>query len=452
MNLTVKEIALAANGKMIGCENPYTIENIVTDSRIAKKGSLFVALKGDTFDGHDFIGDVLLKGCRAVLSEKETDVPEDTLQIVVRDTKKALGDIAKYYISKKDILKIAVTGSVGKTTTKEMIASVCEEISKTLKTEGNFNNDIGLPLTAYRLNDEKIGIFEMGMNHFGEIEYLSEIVKPDIAVITNIGHSHIENLGSQEGILKAKLEVLKNLSEDGTIILNGDDKLLYGAKDSIKVKKIYIGINNKDCDLKAENIKEYDNFTEFTFEGEIYRINLLGTHNIYNALMAIAIGRLAGGSKNEIKNGLLKYKPYGIRQNIIENNGYKIIADCYNAAPDSMIASLDVLSKVKGGRKIAVFGSVAELGNKRDELLFEVGKKIKDFDISELITVTEDALSINEGARVSGFLNEKNFKSNKEALKYLKEIIKKDDVVLIKGSRKYKMEEISEGLLQKEDA
>ena len=385
MNLTVKEIAVAVGGKIIGCDNPYTIKNIVTDSRKADANSLFVAIKGDNFDGHSFISNVAEKGCKAAIVSSLDSENKNVTFIKVEDTKKALGDIARYYIAKKDITKIAVTGSVGKTTTKEMLASVCGNINKTLKTEGNFNNDIGLPLTAYRLEDEETAIFEMGMNHFGEIDYLSDIVKPDIAVITNIGYSHVENLGSREGILKAKLEVVNHMNKDGILVLNGDDDLLYSIKDSIDIKKIYIGINNKNCDLVAENIKEENNATTFKSGGEEYKILTLGIHNVYNALTAIAVGKLICDDEEKIKEGLLNFKTGGIRQNIIECRGYTVIADCYNASPDSMIASMDVLSKVKSKRKIAVLGSVAELGEKRDELLYEVGSKIKNYNIDELI-------------------------------------------------------------------
>ena len=221
-------------------------------------------------------------------------------------------------------------------------------------------------------------VFEMGMSHFGEIEYLSDIVKPHIAVITNIGYSHLENLGSREGILKAKLEVLNGMDEDGVIILNGDNEFLYGAKDSIKIKTIFVGINNPDCNIKAENIREEDGRVFFTLEGEEYELSVPGVHNVYNALSTIAVGRLLGGDTKDIKEGLIDYKPDGIRQNIIKHNGYTVIADCYNASPDSMIASLDVLKNLESERKFAVLGSVAELGETRDQLLYEVGKKIKD--------------------------------------------------------------------------
>lgn len=448
MKLSIEEIVYAVSGELIGKSKVSDVEEVVTDSRKANEKSLFIALKGENFDGHSFVKNVYDNGCRVILVHEDINLEEDIAVIKVSDTKKALGDLASYYIEKKNINKIAITGSVGKTTTKDMVYAVCDKIEKTLKTLGNFNNDIGLPLTAFRLEDEKTGIFEMGMSHFGEIEYLSKIVKPHIAVITNIGYSHIENLGSREGILKAKLEVLKYMDKDSTIVLNGDNELLYGARNEINIRKIYVGINNKDCDLVAENIREYDGKISFEANGEIYEINVPGIHNVYNALSAIAVGKLVGGTEKHIKAGLIEFKPDGIRQNIIKHNGYTVIADCYNAAPDSMIASLDVLIKLGAERKTAVFGSVAELGEIRDELLYEVGKEAAKSGIDELVTVSEDALSINKGANDAGFYNTKNFKTNSEALEYLKNNITPGDAVLIKGSRKYKMEEISEGLLK----
>lgn len=446
MFLSIEEIVKATGGKLSEKGDALTIKKIDTDSRVVDSDSLFVALKGENNDGHNYIEDVINKGCRAILVSDEKKNYGVT-SILVKDTKIALGDIARYYVKKLNPKRIAITGSVGKTTTKEMIASVCEAVDKTGKTKGNFNNDIGVPLTAFSLNDEKIAIFEMGMNHFGEIEYLSDIVKPEIAVITNIGYSHIENLGSREGILKAKLEILKGMDKDSYLILNGDDPYLYSVKNKINAKLIYFGIENKECDIIAYDIKEEDGTTVFKVGTEEYKINVPGIHNVYNALSGIATGRLLTDDISKIKEGLLNFKPDGIRQNIVKKDGYTFIIDCYNAAPDSMIASLNVLKNISGKRKIAVFGSVAELGDVRDSLLYNVGKKVSECGLYELITLSEDALSINKGAKDNGFLREKNFSSNKEILEYLKSIMEKDDVILIKGSRKYKMEEISEGLV-----
>ena len=447
MKLTVREIAKAVSGEIISKGEITEITKVCTDSRIADSECLFIPIKGDKFDGHDFLTDVTVnKGCKVVLSSEELSL-KDTTVILCEDTKKAMGDLARYYIKKVNPKRIAVTGSVGKTTTKDMLASVLSNIGKTLKTDGNFNNNIGVPLTAFRLEDEKISIFEMGMNHFGEIDYLSKIVKPEIAVITNIGYSHIENLGSQEGILKAKLEIVNGMDDNGILVLNGDDPLLYSVKDKLSKKVIYYGVKNKECDIYPEVVKNMGDFTLFTVSGEEYRINIPGEHNVLNALCAVAIGKMLGGSYDEISSGLSGFRAEGIRQNIIKKDGFTIIADCYNAAPDSMVAALKVLKEYPGKRKIAVFGSVLELGSYRDKLLYELGEKIAIMGTDMLITVTEDALAINKGAEAKGF-SSVNIENNEKTLEYLRKIIKKDDVILIKGSRKYKMEEISEGLLK----
>lgn len=448
MLLTVNEIVTAVSGKIISGSDAEKISKITTDSRTADSMSLFIPLIGEKFDAHDFISDVVLnKGCRVVLSSREMTFENATV-IYVDDTKKAMGDLAGYYIKKINPMKIAVTGSVGKTTTKDMLFSVINKLGSTLKTQGNFNNDIGVPLTVFRLEEEKNAIIEMGMSHFGEIEYLTKIVKPDIAVITNIGHSHIENLGSREGILKAKLEVVKGMSKEAVLVLNGDDPYLYGAKNTLEQRVIYYGINNKECDIYPDEIINLGDSTEFTVSGEKYRINLPGEHNVLNALCAIAIGKMLEGSYESIRDGLLEFKAEGIRQNIIKKDGFTVIADCYNAAPNSMLAALKVLKSYPGKRKIAVFGSVLELGEYRDKLLYELGEKIPEIGIDMLVTVTGDALSINEGAISKGFENAVNVENNEKALEYLKENVKPGDVILIKGSRGYKMEEISEGLVK----
>lgn len=447
MYFTIRELVDITNGILLNEGTVNGISDVTTDSRKADGNSLFIPLHGETKDGHEFIENACKNGCKVVLCDIDVPLVSDVTFIKVKDTMIAMGDIAREHIKRVAPKKIAITGSVGKTTTKELVASVFEKIDTTLKTQGNFNNNIGLPLTAFRLNNEKIAVFEMGMNHFGEIDYLTKIVVPDIAIITNIGYSHMENLGSREGILKAKCEVLNSMSNKGVVILNGDDEFLYSLKGKINQKIIFYGINNKDVDYYAYNIKEEEGKTSFTVNDEKYEINLTGKHNVYNALSAISAGFNYTDDVSKIKEGLISYHSDGMRQNIVEKNGYKVIVDCYNAAPDSLLASLNVLEKTKGERKIAVFGSVAELGEKRDELLYEVGKSTKKYKVDILITVSQDALAINKGAKEVN-VEEMNFSSNKEVSDYLKGIIRENDVVLVKGSRLYKMEEISNSLIE----
>ena len=384
----------------------------------------------------------------AVLCEKEIPFLENVSAIMVEDTVKALGKIAKYYLSTLSVKRVAVTGSVGKTTTKDMIFSVLSGKGKTLKTLGNFNNELGLPLTVFRLTkEEEFAVLEMGMSEFGEISYLSEIARPEIAVISNIGHSHIENLGSQEGILKAKCEIADYMDENGVIIMNGDDKLLYSVKNKFKQKTVYYGINNPECDYLAEIKYVDEKSTTFVLNGITYKVGTPGIHNVYNAMSAIIAGELLGVDRDKIKSGIENFEQTGMRMEIKEANGYTLLVDCYNSSPDSIRAGLNVLSNMKScERRIAVLGSVRELGEKRDELLFEVGEYLADGRADMLVTVGEDAVAINEGAQSGGFTNHVNLANNNEATKYLKKILKKGDAVLLKASRYYKFEEIADSL------
>ena len=446
--LKISEILNASGGKLLYGNENEIIENIVTDSRQAEKGTLFAAIKGENVDGHDYIEKAAELGMSAVLCEKEIPFLENVSAIMVEDTVKALGKIAKYYLSTLSVKRVAVTGSVGKTTTKDMIFSVLSGKGKTLKTLGNFNNELGLPLTVFRITkEEEFAVLEMGMSEFGEISYLSEIARPEIAVISNIGHSHIENLGSQEGILKAKCEIADYMDENGVIIMNGDDKLLYSVKNKFKQKTVYYGINNPECDYLAEIKYVDEKSTTFVLNGITYKVGTPGIHNVYNAMSAIIAGELLGVDREKIKSGIENFEQTGMRMEIKEANGYTLLVDCYNSSPDSIRAGLNVLSNMKScERRIAVLGSVRELGEKRDELLFEVGEYLADGRADMLVTVGEDAVAINKGAQSKGFTNHVNLTNNNEASEYLKKILKKGDAVLLKASRYYKFEEIADSL------
>ena len=292
--------------------------------------------------------------------------------IVVDDTYKALRDIAKLYRSQFNIPIVAVTGSVGKTSTKDMIYSVLSHKFNAFKTIGNFNNEVGLPLTIFKITSEnKVGVIEMGMSNFGEIAHLTDIVRPDIAVMTNIGISHIENLKSQENILKAKLEILEGMEEGATVVLNGDDPLLWGLRGTLPFELLYYGIKNEECDIVAKNIRGFSDSTIFDFklsdEPFTAEIKVPGVHHVYNALAAILVGEQYGMSGEEIIEGIGEFVPGGMRQDIIRTKKYTIIKDCYNASPASMRSGLNVLGviepKKEGGRKIAVLGNMLELGD-----------------------------------------------------------------------------------------
>ena len=445
--LTVEEIIVATGGELIRGEKSTIVKGISTDSRTVDTSTLFIPVKGDNFDGHTFIENIC-DNIAGYITEQDINCG-DGFCIKVPSTRKALLDIASYYRSKFNVAVVGVTGSVGKTTTKEFIYSVLSEHGSTLKTEGNFNNEIGLPLTLFGLRSHhKMAVIEMGMSNFGEIERLSKCAKPDIAVITNIGTSHIEYLGSQEGILKAKLEILKGLRADGKLIVNGDDEYLGDTE--VMYDKITVGIKDKSCNLAAKNVVSDTEGTSFTLDGEEYRINIIGVHNVYNALVAIAVGRCLGIDNTEIKEGLLKYKSDGIRQNIIKLDKYTIINDCYNASPQSMCASLEVLKTLaKENRKIAVLGDMKELGEKSPKYHYDVGAyAAKEGAADVLLLIGEHKQHIADGAMAYG-ISDKNihfFENNDEIVSYINAFANNGDCILVKGSRAMKLESIAKAL------
>lgn len=456
--LTLGDVARATGGMLWYADGDELVKDVITDSRKIIDGSVFVALRGENFDGHKFVRSASESG--AVCSVVEHwDLSDGTYPvIVVDDTYKALRDIAKLYRSQFNIPIVAITGSVGKTSTKDMIHSVLSHKFNTFKTIGNFNNEVGLPLTVFKMTSEnKVGVIEMGMSNFGEISHLTDIVRPDIAVITNIGISHIENLKSQENILKAKLEILEGMEEGGTVILNGDDPLLWGLRGTLPYELLYYGIKNGECEITAENIRSFSDSTVFEFvlndERFSAEIKVPGAHHVYNALAAILAAAQYGMSGSEIVAGIAEFVPGGMRQNIIKTDKYTIIKDCYNASPASMRSGLNVLGVIKPegeGRKIAVLGNMLELGDFAEESHRNVGKWVKEENIDCLVTVGDMAENIAEGAIDAGFDKEKiyKFKTNQEAISGLWEILKKGDCILIKGSRAVRLEEIADALYE----
>ncbi len=444
--IKASDIALATGGTIVFGDGDAEISAISCDSRTVREDALFIPLKGERFDGHSFLPDVCSAGVGGYIFSEDVSFFDCPFAIRVEDTSKALVSIASFYRQRFNIPVIALTGSVGKTTTKELVASVLSRKYNTHFTKGNFNNNIGVPLTLFGLSEEhEIAVIEMGMSNFGEIEVLSQCALPDFAIITNIGTSHIEFLGSQEGILKAKSEIFSGLKEGGKVILNGDDPYLLSLKNSLTSFNVcYVGINNKDCDYVATDISTDETGCTFKVDSEAYSINLAGTHNVYNALSAIALGRMLGLSHAQISDGLALYRAEGIRQNIISVNGYKLINDCYNSSPQSAIAALKVLCNVKANRKIAVLGDIAELGDKSEELHSSVGKAMESSGVDVLITVGTNSLHIAKEAKCSQHYH---FATSPLAAEFLNDFIEKDDALLIKGSRCMKMECIAEKLI-----
>lgn len=419
------------------------------DTRKLQPGQLFVALVGER-DGHDFIPKALENGAAAVLCNHcDGDFPA----IVVEDTRIALGDIARGERKRIGMKVVGVTGSVGKSTTKEMIACVLSGSYRVGKTPVNHNNDIGMPMAVLSMaEDTEIAVLEMGMNHFREIAYLTSIALPEVAVIINIGTMHIEHLGSQEGILKAKLEILEGMKADGQVILNGDDALLKNVHHMTALNVTYFGAGNPENSVRGENVVYTEGGMRFTacWDDKKLPISLPveGEHYIPDALAAIAVGLKLGVAPEEIQQRLAFFHNLAGRQEILNVNGYTIIKDCYNAGPESMAAALNVLGK-KSGRRIAVLGDMLELGDCAPAEHYRVGQSAaKNADI--LLAYGPNSGQVVSGALSAGMRSENAlaFTDRDQLIQALKRLAKPSDVLLFKGSHGMHMELALEGFLK----
>ncbi|MCL2157847.1 MAG: UDP-N-acetylmuramoyl-tripeptide--D-alanyl-D-alanine ligase [Oscillospiraceae bacterium] len=460
MDLSVIEIAKATGGELLySGDKTKAIKNIVTDSRKILPDSLFFARKGENFDGHEFVAQALENGAIGAVVRKDsvklfTLHDKNAAIIEVEDTAQALLDLAKYYKkSFKNIrLTVAVTGSVGKTTTKEFIYSVLGEKFKTQKSEGNLNTETGLPFTVFSLcEDTKALVLEMGTSAFGEIRRLSRAANPETAVITNIGTSHIESFGSREGIKKAKLEILEGMEAGSNIIFNADDPLLYAEKNKTGKKEYFFGIKNKKADFVAEHI-EFDynaKASSFALDKFNFEIPALGAHNIYNALPAVIAGKIYGLKNEEIQSGLNKFENAKMRQNIYDHSGVTIIDDCYNSSLESVLAAFEVLSemaKKTKGRAIAVLSDILEAGDYSRQIHEKIGAKAAEKNISlylfgEESKATYDAFVAERGGKNCDAKHSTD-KSNIAA--FVVAEAKKGDVALFKASRGMAMETVLE--------
>lgn len=451
MKLQIEDIIKATGGR---CLNRVEfgkdmITSITTDSRNVPQSSLFVPLCGERFDGHDFIDKLFDLGACVTLTEQNAIKDDRITHIWVADTKKALLDLAAYYRNCFDIPVVAVTGSVGKTTTKDLIASVLGSKFKVLKTQGNFNNEIGLPLTVFGLDESyEMAVLEMGMNHFNEIHNLTMAAMPNVAVITNVGTSHIENLGSREGILKAKLEILDGLAADGLFVVNGDDEYLGQISEVVHATMTCgLGLSNT---YYAKEIRTSQGYTYATVctPKESYEITIpaLGEHMVYNSLVAIAIAEHFKLEKNEILVGLLAYMPSKMRMNITTHpNTITVMDDTYNASPDSMLAALKVLSQYEcKGRRVAILGDMFEMGEHAPLLHAQVGSYVAELPIDILYCVGDLARYIKEGAikHKKENLDIKYYEDKQMFIDAIQEELNDFDTVLIKASRGMHFEQI----------
>lgn len=417
-------------------------DSVCIDTRKITKGCLFICIKGERFDAHQFANEALSLGASAVMIH--SDIEPNGAYIKVADTSKAMLNLSGYYRSKFDIPVIGLTGSVGKTTTKEFTYLVVSAKYNAIKTQGNLNNEIGVPQMLFQIdNSTEAAVIEMGMNHFGEISRLVNEVKPTIGLITNIGVSHIENLGSREGILKAKLELCEGLADGAPLILNGDNDMLQTVKDEHH-KVVFYGIENGK--FKAENIVEADNSTSFdvVYYGKKQHITIptIGVHNVYNALAAFTVGYFLDVDPQAAADALGTYVPAGMRQKVVDVDGITSIEDCYNASPDSMRAALKTLSNIKGNKKIAVLGDMLELGDYAKTAHTEVGKVVAESKIDYLLAYGNDAKYYVEGAKQSGVKNAFLFDDKEKLSDMLLKTASVGDAVLFKGSRGMKLEDV----------
>ena len=451
-NMTIENITKACNGKFYGDKSllDKEITGVEKDSRLIEEGYLYIPFVGNVVDGHKFIPQVFEKGALVTLSEKILET-EEYPYIKVESTALALKEIATFYREQLDCKIIGITGSVGKTSTKEMIASVLSEKYNVLKTEGNFNNEIGLPLTVFNIREEhEVAVLEMGISHFGDMKPLAKIARPDVCVITNIGYAHLENLGTRDGILKEKSSMTDYMNPKGSVIFNGDDDKLKSYTSRDGRTPVYFGLTSS-CPFHVENIERKGlkgTYAEFVTPTSRFHahISIPGDHMIYNALAGVAVGYALGMNNEEIARGIEKLVPIAGRNNLIEAKHYTIIDDCYNANPASMKSSLDVLAYADT-RKVAILGDMGELG--ADELAMhrEVGAYAAFKNTDVLVCIGALSKDMAEAAKETVLATEKNMKvfhfdTKEDFYQNMGQILKENDTILVKASHFMEFPEI----------
>ena len=446
--LTLPRMAKACGARLVGTVSDDTKEvmGIVTDSREMKKDFLFVALTGERVDGHDYISDVFAKGALAAVSERKVDAPGPYL--LVESCREALRKIAALYLEMLAIPVVGITGSVGKTSTKEMIASVLSQRYRVHKTEKNKNNEIGLPLTVFGLRDEhELAVLEMGISNFGEMSRLAEIARPDVAVITNIGICHLEDLGDRDGVLRAKTEVFDFLKEDATVVLNGDDDKLCTIREVQGRRPYFYGMGETVPQgaayekklIFADGIENHGlNGIDFDLHlpSATHRVHVVipGGHNVYNAMAAASVGLAMGLSETKICAGIEAARTIDGRTNLIPVHDYLVIDDCYNANPMSMKAALDVLSQA-GGRTVAVLGDMGDLGTEEQQIHYDVGVYAAKKQIDVLFAAGERTKELVRGvADHTDGTEVLHFDTRDELIKALVPFVRPGDTILVKAS------------------
>ena len=446
---TDAEVVLATGARILQQgRRDMLYRNVTTDTRTVGEDDLFAALKGEKFDGHDFIEQAVSDGAAGVIVEDAARLyPDGDYTIfVVKNTRKAYQDLALFHRRRFSIPVVAVTGSAGKTSTRALIATVLEQKYNVLQTEKNFNNEIGLPRTLLQLTKEHgVCVVELGMRGLGQIKELADIAEPTVGVVTNVGKSHIELLGSQAQIAKAKGELVEALGSDGTAVLNQDDKRVAAMAGKCKGKVVGFGIIN-DAPVMAGTIKNSEKGLSFTcrcFDQVIdVHMAVIGTHNVYNALAAVAVGRLLGLSEHQMQKGLAEYKGVPMRQELVNIDNVVFVNDAYNANPASMKEAVDTLVTLTGGRKIAVLGGMLELGDWAEKEHEKIGTYLADKKVDVLIALGDEARFMAKAAKAAGMNEVYTVTTHAEAAAVLRRIMRQGDTVLLKGSRDFAMEKI----------
>ncbi len=457
-NLTIENIVLACGGELYGGDGltKEEAQGVVLDSRLLSSGGVFIATKGERVDGHRFIPEVFARGALAVICE-ELPKPLPGPCILVKDSFQALKDVARYYRSRLNIKVIGITGSVGKTSTKEFIAGVLAKAFPLWKTQGNFNNEVGLPLTILQIKEEhQIAVLEMGISQFGEMRRLSEMAKPDICVITNIGECHLEALGDRDGVLKAKLEILDFWNREGLICVNGDDDKLITLKEKYGDRVVTFGRNRANDYYPSEEISRGLLGSRISIDGRIHipqiDVPLPGEHMVLNALAATAIAHTLGMSQEEIREGIRGVQSVAGRSHVVELKDYVLIDDCYNANPVSMKAALDLLQEA-AGRRVAVLGDMFELGREEEAMHRQVGAYAAEEKTDILFCVGKLSEAMYGGAMEAAAKNSGKpapqivyAREKEELYSLLKEALLPGDTILLKASHGMEFAKVAEWL------
>lgn len=457
--ITIAEIEKASGGKLIsGCIDAK-VERVCFDSRKAEPGDLFVPIIGEVHDAHKFIPQVVERGCKSLIVSREdtAETCSGCNVVLVEDTTKAIQAVASYYLKKLNLKTVAVTGSVGKTSTRDMVYAILSEKYVTGTSVGNFNNDIGVPMTIFSFDDSmETAVLEIGMDHFDEIHRLVDIIRPDVGIITNVGMSHIENLGSREGILKAKMEITDYFGEENTLIVNFANDMLRKADYSGSYNVVKVGENPED-DFYIHDVKDYGEkgvtYT-LTAGGFDYTVslNIAGAHNALNSALAVAGCRCLGVDTETAIRGLEKMELTGKRLTVKEKDGIKVIDDTYNAAPDSMKSAVNTLINTEGARKIAILGGMNELGEDSPKYHREVGAYTAEEGVDMLITIGEKAEDIAKGWESVRNAGAVHYEKKEDLYPQISGgMFKAGDVIVVKASRTLELEDVVAKLMKEQE-